>query len=136
MRASDILAERSRRARLFPHMNEPTWLILIDLFVNDGRDVSVTSACLASCVPPTTALRYIGRLEADGLVRREDHPGDRRSILLRLTGLGRERLTEFFDNPLHHLTDNHTDAFSTAATGGGLSFHSTSISAGGEHDHA
>ena len=96
MRARTILAERSRRALIFPHMEEPGWLILLDLLANDGRDICVTSACLASFTPATTALRYIGLLERDGLVRREADPNDARRVFVRLTDEARQRLDAFF----------------------------------------
>lgn len=99
--AQRIIRERSRRARLFPHMGEAGWLILLDLYANPGRDISVTSACLASFVPPTTALRHIECLERDGLIWREEHPHDRRSSYLRLTEGAWLLLGSYFADPLH-----------------------------------
>jgi FixJ family two-component response regulator/DNA-binding MarR family transcriptional regulator len=59
-----------------------------------GRVLSVSSACSASGVPTTTALRRIGDLEEAGLIQREASPTDRRLSLLRLTEAGRSRIAE------------------------------------------
>lgn len=67
---------RLRRLRddLFPDglFADPAWDLLLDLYTAhlDGVPISVTSACIAACVPPTTALRWITRLEQFGLVVR------------------------------------------------------------------
>ncbi|WP_420124442.1 MarR family winged helix-turn-helix transcriptional regulator, partial [Nakamurella sp.] len=42
---------------------------------------------------PTSITNIVDRLEADGLARRLPHPSDRRTTLVELTELGRERLT-------------------------------------------
>lgn len=68
-------------------LSDPAWDMLLDLFVGHitGRDISVTSACLASRRPATTSLRYIDRMAKDGLVRREKDPRDHRKVYLRMT---------------------------------------------------
>jgi hypothetical protein len=68
-------------------LSDPAWDMLLDLFVGHitGRDISVTSACLASRRPATTSLRYIDRMARDGLVRREKDPRDHRKVYLRMT---------------------------------------------------
>lgn len=96
--AKRILRERYIRARHFPHLDEPAWLMLVDLAAEPDRHVSVTSACLASFVPATTALRHIGILESMGLVDRAPDPEDRRRVWLRLTTLARELLDRFFND--------------------------------------
>lgn len=70
---------------------DPAWDILLDLFVAEGRgaDISVTSACIASLVPRSTALRWIGLLETGGLVVRRKDTTDRRVAYLALTSEGR-----------------------------------------------
>lgn len=96
MTAARIIRERALRARLFPQVEEPGWLMLLDLYANPGRDVSVTSACGASFVPWTTALRHIDLLEAGGLVEREHDPKDRRRVFLRLTQSAVDALADYF----------------------------------------
>lgn len=85
--ARGYLRHRRERERLLPDLfADPAWDILLDLFAAsmEQRPVSVSSACVAAAVPPTTALRWIGTLEARGLVLRVAHPADRRTTHLRL----------------------------------------------------
>ena len=88
--ASDLYRQRRMRDRIFEKSNlfgEPAWDILLDLYVAhlDKRSVSVSSACIASCVPATTALRCIGRLESLELLRRLPDRKDNRRVLITLT---------------------------------------------------
>lgn len=66
---------------------EPAWDLLLDLYIasHDRKVVSVTAACAASAVPVTTALRWLGQLERQGLVDRSPDPNDRRRMLVSLT---------------------------------------------------
>jgi DNA-binding MarR family transcriptional regulator len=75
---------------------EPAWDILLDLYVahHEGRDVSVSSACLAACVPPTTGLRWLGVLEQQGLIAREASPSDSRRVHVKLTAGAIDRMTD------------------------------------------
>ena len=57
--------------------------------------MSVTSACHACSVPPTTALRKIDVLLAESLLEREPDPKDRRRVLLHLTERGESRLRDY-----------------------------------------
>ena len=83
------LALRRRRDGLFPPdlFGEPAWDMLLDLYVaaSERRPISVSSACLAAAVPPTTALRYIATLERSGLIEREADPADRRRFHVRVS---------------------------------------------------
>lgn len=66
---------------------DPAWEILVDLYIQaaHGRPVSVSSACLASGVPPTTGLRWLNRLCQEGLVERNGDANDARRIQVTLT---------------------------------------------------
>jgi DNA-binding MarR family transcriptional regulator len=66
---------------------DPAWEILLDLYVqhSEGRLVAVTDACFASRVPATTALRWIDRLHAKGLIGRTGDNTDARRTRLSLT---------------------------------------------------
>lgn len=91
--ARRYLRLRRERDALFPErlFADPAWDILLDLFAAgvEGRTVSISSACIAAAVPPTTALRWLTRLEEYGLVRREGDPGDHRRSLLHLAPTAR-----------------------------------------------
>lgn len=102
----DVLAKlaiwmyRARRARErnLPAdlLGEPAWDILLDLFIakSRGQRVSVTSVCIASQVPATTGLRWIGLLQAEGLILRDDDSTDRRRAFLRLSAAGEEAVAK------------------------------------------
>ena len=103
---AELLAEAlrlsaARRARdrvfgrdLFPN---PGWNILLELFVaaEQGRNVTIKSACVAAGVPQSTALRHIAHLVDVRLARRTQHPSDARSAYLRLTDRGRAKMVVF-----------------------------------------
>lgn len=87
--ARRIVQQRRKRDEVLgmPVSSEPLWDMLLDLFINrvEGRRVAVSSLCLASAVPDTTALRYIDVLEQNGALTREQDPMDKRRFLLELT---------------------------------------------------
>lgn len=76
-------------------LGEPAWDILLDLYVNQLEPVgiSVTSSCIASGVPATTALRWLGVLETEGWIERRGDENDRRRYYLTLTAHGRGKMT-------------------------------------------
>lgn len=100
--ARRIYAERRTRERhLQPDLfREPAWDILLDLFIQHSasRSVSVTSAAIASNVPMSTALRYIARLEAAGLVVRKTSRSDDRVVLLELTECGCSKMMNYLSD--------------------------------------
>lgn len=87
--ASRYLKLRSQRDAIAGPslLSDPAWDMLLDLFVGHitGRDVSATSACVASRRPATTSLRYIERMAKQGLIRREKDCNDNRKVYLRMT---------------------------------------------------
>lgn len=91
-RASQLLAVLRRRREVMPGLDcgDPTWEMLLDLYVRkaEGHAVSVTSACIGSGAPSTTAKRHLGTLEDRGYVGRRSHPADRRSTVVYLTDKG------------------------------------------------
>ena len=66
---------------------DPAWDMLLDLFAADleRRQVSVSSLCIAAAVAPTTALRWINKLIAVGLLERRPDAFDRRRAYIALT---------------------------------------------------
>jgi DNA-binding MarR family transcriptional regulator len=75
----------------------PGWNILLELFVagEEGRNVTIKSACVAACVPQSTALRHIAHLIDIRLAIRTQHPSDARSAYLKLSDRGRTRMVAF-----------------------------------------
>lgn len=90
--AREVYAERRRRHKYLPAdlFGEPTWDILLDLYIasREDRRVPTTSSCIGAHVPPTTALRWLRILEMRGLVEREDDGRDGRRTFVRLTRHG------------------------------------------------
>lgn len=64
-------------------------LLTLLSFTRDGR-MPMSSATARLQVHPTSVTNTVDRLEASGLVRREPHPQDGRSILVVLTATGRD----------------------------------------------
>lgn len=104
-----LINERRARGNSLPAdlFREPKWDMLLDLAAQEivGRKISVTSLCLASGVPATTALRHIDDLCETGLVARRADSFDGRRCNLVLTGTGRDRLCRYFRSlePRHHV---------------------------------
>lgn len=99
--ARQTYEDRRRRNKIFQSdelFGEPAWDILLDLFIaaKERRRVSVTSACIGSAVPSTTALRWISILERQGFLSREADPGDARRVYVRLSPSGYEAMLEYF----------------------------------------
>lgn len=98
--ANRFYKERYARLKFFDEglLGEPAWDILLDLFrhTNSGKQISITSACIASNVAPTTALRWINILVERGLVLRVGDPVDRRRAFLQLTKPALVRIDEYF----------------------------------------
>ena len=99
--AQRVYAARRVRDAVFAEpvlFGEPAWDMLLDLLAAQGsrKRISVTSACLASSVPLTTALRWITVLESKGLVVREEDEMDARRTFLKLTRKARSLLRTYF----------------------------------------
>jgi DNA-binding IclR family transcriptional regulator len=72
--------------------------MLLDLYVAAarGQSVSVSNACLAAAAPPSTALRWLNHLEAEGLVERLADEADARRHYVRLTPFGMTKMGGYF----------------------------------------
>jgi hypothetical protein len=95
--ARRLFRERRARDAFLPaeFRGEPAWDILLDLFAahEEGKPVSVSSACIAAAVPATTALRYIDAMGKFGLVSRDDCETDKRVRYLSLTPQAQAMMT-------------------------------------------
>lgn len=89
---------RRRRDDIFPKglFADPAWDILLDLYVSEieGKNICITSACAASGVPPTTALRWLTVLEEREMITRYDDPNDHRRAFVRITGATVYKITK------------------------------------------
>jgi len=102
LNAADIRAIiRARRLResYFPAclFADPAWDMLLDLMAArlEGSPVAVSSLCIASAVPATTALRWIRTLTDQGLLVRVADPRDGRRVFIDLSEQTAWRLTEY-----------------------------------------
>jgi len=95
-----IIRQRQLRARFFEAdlFADPAWDILLDLTAARAEHlrVSVTSLCIASGVPPTTALRWIGQMTDSGLLKRVEDEADRRRAFITLTDTAAEGMARYF----------------------------------------
>jgi predicted transcriptional regulator len=90
---------RQRRTRLLPAnlRDGPGWIMLLDLFIHAarGKRVAITSLCIASMAPSTTALRYVKVLLSEGLVRRVPCAHDARRTYIELSDTGLRIVREY-----------------------------------------
>lgn len=95
-----LLRARRLRDQLLPGdlFADPAWDILLDLTAArlERQRVSVSSLCIASAVPPTTALRWIRQLTDRGLLERQDDDMDGRRVFISLTPAGYQAVERWF----------------------------------------
>jgi len=95
-----VIRQRQLRARFFDGdlFADPAWDILLDLTAARAEHlrVSVTSLCIASGVPPTTALRWIGQMTDTGLLLRVDDEADRRRAFIALSDKSADAMARYF----------------------------------------
>jgi DNA-binding MarR family transcriptional regulator len=95
-----IIRQRQMRARFFDGdlFGDPAWDMLLDLTAARAEHarVSVTSLCIASGVPPTTALRWIGQMTEAGLFQRVEDEADRRRAFIALTDKAADAMARYF----------------------------------------
>ena len=95
-----MLRQRQLRARFFEGdlFADPAWDILLDLTAARAEHVrvSVTSLCIASAVPPTTALRWIAQMTDMGLLERVNDETDRRRAFIALTDKAADAMARYF----------------------------------------
>lgn len=88
---------RKREATFGDLFGEPAWDILLDLYISEsaGQSLVVSSVCIAACVPASTALRWIGRLVADGVLERRLDPFDKRRRYIAMTSDAFDNMSQF-----------------------------------------
>ena len=102
--ARAILEDRRRRGRIFNAgmFGEPAWELLLNLYVMDKDGPRLTIGRLidsAKCAQ-TTALRWLQYLQDQGLIVRQEHPGDARTAFVSLTNKARDALDLYLSQNL------------------------------------
>lgn len=98
-----IISARRRRDAVFQSskFSDPAWDILLKLYAAAlaSEPATITDVCNAAAVPVTTGLRWIGQLEAAGLLVRTPDKKDKRRIFLSLSASGRSAMSDYFRAP-------------------------------------
>lgn len=96
-----IIRQRQLRSDFFEGglFADPAWDMLLDLTAARGEKtrVSVSSLCIASGVPPTTALRWITQLINTGLADRVEDETDRRRAFIALSDTAADAMAGYFE---------------------------------------
>jgi predicted transcriptional regulator len=96
-----VLDTYSARTNFFPDglFADPAWDMLLDLMHArlNGKQISVSSLCIAARVPATTALRRIGDLVSTGLALRVKDVNDGRRVFIELTEDGIARMERYLE---------------------------------------
>jgi DNA-binding MarR family transcriptional regulator len=94
-----VLAARAARRQFFnPDLfADPAWDILLELYALrcEQHRTSVSKLCIAAAVPTTTALRWIEKLQAEGLLEREADKNDGRRIWVGISDSGFESVKAY-----------------------------------------
>ncbi len=95
-----IISQRQLRARYFngDMFADPAWDMLLDLTAAraEHKRVSVSSLCIASSVPPTTALRWISQMIEEGWLIRIEDETDRRRAFIELSERSVDAMARYF----------------------------------------
>jgi DNA-binding MarR family transcriptional regulator len=95
------LAARRQRDALFGEalFGEPGWDVLLELYCAGIQHTrSSLSKVGGGGLPPTTVLRWIRKLEEEGLVHREADPSDRRRVFVILTDKAFDLMSAHLDS--------------------------------------
>jgi len=100
--AKQLYEARRRRdaaASIKSLFGEPGWDILLDLFIarKTRTALQVSSVCAGAGVPSTTILRWIARLEREGLLVRMADQDDARRRYVSLTSKGLKLTTSLLE---------------------------------------
>jgi DNA-binding MarR family transcriptional regulator len=100
--AAGLYRLRRQRDRVFRSLafSDPSWDLLLELLVAEKTEtpISVKTACLATAVPNTTAVRCLRELERQGVVYRERDREDRRRTNIRLSETSAKLLEQLVDD--------------------------------------
>ena len=103
--ARDEIRARSLRANFVDaSLFTDPWDMLLELFAaeHEHRKVAISELAFATNTAPTTSLRWLNALIEKGLVERNADPHDGRRSFVRLTCLGTEAMTQYFQARSFH----------------------------------
>ena len=116
--AKEIYRFRRKRNEFFAStlFADPSWDILLELYVlrREGRKSSVKSVCIASGVPPTTALRWIGMLVKEGLLERNNDQVDQRVRWITLSDSGFDAMHKLLLSGVTPASNSSDDSFQSS----------------------
>jgi hypothetical protein len=96
-----VIKWRRYRARIFGAelFADPAWDLLLELYASHFAGVRVAVTALGvTVIPATTALRWLSRLEKDGLIVRTQDPTDARRVWVDLSELGLRLISDQFEH--------------------------------------
>ncbi|MEO0464301.1 MAG: MarR family transcriptional regulator [Pseudomonadota bacterium] len=97
-----MIAARQARGRFFDAnlFADPAWDMLLDLTAAHAENarVSVTSLCIAACVPATTALRWLKQMVETGVFVRVADPEDGRRAFIELSESSQQAMARYFES--------------------------------------
>jgi len=99
--ARAIIKARSVRRQLFDEhlFADPAWDMLLELYAlsAEGHRVSVSKLSLAAGVPGTTGLRWIDKLDEEGLIYRIADHLDGRRVWIELSHKGVSTMSDYLE---------------------------------------
>ncbi|MEP5937228.1 MAG: MarR family transcriptional regulator [Erythrobacter sp.] len=100
-----IIRQRNNRQRFFDAelFSDPAWDMLLDLTAAHAEHtrVSVSSLCIASGVPATTALRWIKQMTQTGLFDRIEDSHDKTRVFITLSDAAADAMAYYFAEAMH-----------------------------------
>lgn len=93
----DVRRRRNQLLGSSDLFSEPAWDMILDLAYHQlhAKPISVKAACISSHVPASTALRYLSKMEQDGILVRVKDQADRRREFVVLTNAFMAKLHRF-----------------------------------------
>lgn len=109
-----ILRARRQRERIFGGdlFADPAWDILLELYAAQlaRAQICTSEVCRATPVPSTTALRWIGKLERAGWIRRSRDPSRSRRFFIELSESALEAMDRYFGTILGRQPEPEIDS--------------------------
>lgn len=94
-----LIRERKMREKFFAdaRFGEPAWDILLDLTLAwlEDHNVATSSVAIASGVPMSTAMRWVGEMVEAGLIDRWSDPNDGRRNFVQISRLSQTAMREY-----------------------------------------